>query len=207
MEGDCRVRLSRPPPLETDLSLVADAGSVLLRHGEKEVASARPCDPPPPPPPALPLEEARRRSHRYRGFDSHAFGSCFVCGPDRPAGDGLRIFPGAGADGTVACTWRPAPDLAGEDGTVRLRYVWAALDCPSGWAYLHPGGRVAVLGEFAVHRAAAVPVGEELVIAGRSVGDRGRKHFCASALYTADGMPLAWSDATWIDIDPASLQA
>jgi hypothetical protein len=130
-----------------------------------------------------------------------------VCGPERQPGDGLRIFAGAGKDGRVACTWRPDPKLADSDGNVRRRFVWAALDCPSGWAYLHAGAGVAVLGEFAVHIEAPVRAGEEVVVIGWRVGDDGRKHRTASALFTADGTALAWAAATWLDVDPAALHA
>jgi hypothetical protein len=215
IEGDCRVRLLRPPPLERELSVVADADGLSLLDGDRPVAQARPQLLELTLPARVGLEEARARSHHFRGFESHAFDSCFVCGPQREPGDGLRIFPGAGKDDSlVASPWRPDASLGGADGRVRRCYLWAALDCPSGWAYLHPGGRVAVLGELAVHVAEPVPVAEELVVIGWPIIDPaedptagptagpGRKHRCGSALFSADGRPLAWAAATWFDIDP-----
>ena len=40
---------------------------------------------------------------------------------------GIFAGPVAGRQGVVAATWTPKPD-------VRAEIVWAALDCPSGWA-------------------------------------------------------------------------
>ena len=207
LAGDCVVRLLCPPPLDRDLLLADEDDGVVLLDGERPIARARPHELHLELPAAVPLEEARLRSRHYRGFEEHAFPGCFVCGPERQPGDGLRIFAGAGKDGRVAGTWRPDPSLAGSDGNVRRRFVWAALDCPSGWAYLHAGARVAVLGEFAAHIAAPVRAGEEVAVIGWRVGDDGRKHRTASALFTADGTALAWAAATWFDVDPAALHA
>jgi hypothetical protein len=216
IDGDCRVRLLRPPPLERDLEVRVDGDTASLCDGEQVVAEARPQAVELALPEPISLAEARTLSPRFRGFEAHAFHSCFVCGPDREAGDGLRIFPGATEDGSrVASPWRPDPSLAGADGCVQQRYVWAALDCPSGWAYLHPGGRVAVLGQFAVHIAVPVPVVQDLVVVGWPIDDptadptpnMGRKHLCGSALFDAGGKPLAWAAATWFDVDPVSFNA
>jgi hypothetical protein len=205
IDGDCRVRLLRPPPLERELSVVADADGLSLCDGEQVIAQAQPQAVELLLPAAIALDEARALSPRFRGFEAHAFDSCFVCGPRREAGDGLRIFPGATQDGSlVASPWRPDAWLAGDDGGVRPRYVWAALDCPSGWAYLHPGGRVAVLGQFAVHIDKPVPVGEDLVVVGWLLDDQGRKHRTGSGLFDCSGRPLAWAAATWFDVDPES---
>jgi len=216
IDGDCRVRLLRPPPLERELTVRADsdAGTLSLCDGEQVIAQAQPQALELTLPAPVFLAEARALSPRFRGFEAHAFPGCFVCGPEREPGDGLRIFPGATEDGSrVASPWRPDPTLAGKDGCVRPRFVWAALDCPSGWAYLHPGGRVAVLGQLAVHIEVPVPVAQDLVVVGWPIDDptadpsadpttnMGRKHRCGSALFSADGEPLAWAAATWFDVD------
>lgn len=213
VDGDCRVRLLRPPPLERELTVRADgahnSGTVSLCDGEQIVAQAQPQAIELTLPAPVSLAEARVLSQRFRGFEVHAFPSCFVCGPDREAGDGLRIFPGATEDGRrVGSPWRPDPSLAGADGWVRPRFVWAALDCPSGWAYLHPGGRVAVLGQLAVHIEVPVPVAQDLVVVGWPIinpgeasADVGRKHRTGSALFGADSKPLAWAAATWFDVE------
>src|SRR5262249_46495613 len=73
--------------------------------------------------PAVSFAEAEDASHRtpYVG-DDHPFPTCFVCGPARADGDGLRIFvgplaTGPGRDaGTLAGSWVPSAGLAGDDG-------------------------------------------------------------------------------------------
>jgi len=56
-------------------------------------------------------------------------------GADRAAGDGLRIFPGPLPGGDLwAAPWTPDPSVADQDGLVVPAVVWAALDCPGGFA-------------------------------------------------------------------------
>jgi len=85
------------------------------------------------PPGPVPLSEARAAGARSRlrtHPDEHPFPSCFVCGPHRQPGDGLRILPGplAGRD-LSADVWYPDQSLARPDGYLRPEFVWAALDC------------------------------------------------------------------------------
>ncbi|MEJ8568723.1 hypothetical protein [Elongatibacter sediminis] len=205
--GDCRVRLLRPPPLERDLVVHTDADGVTLMDGPDLIARAQPHTLDLTPPAAPEFEEAVSRSRHYPGLSRHAFGTCFVCGPDRAVGDGLRIFPGPGDDGRVACTWVPDASLCDDHGQVLAPFVWAALDCPGGWAWISGGDRVAVLGEFAVHIDGTLHSGEDYIIVGWTIGDDGRKHHCGSALYSATGKPLAWAASTWFDVVPAQMGA
>src|ERR1700738_4467743 len=52
--------------------------------------------------------------------------------------DGLRSFPGPIADNTTAAPWTVPDDVS-------PAVIWAALDCPGGWAVIG-AGRPAVLG-------------------------------------------------------------
>ena len=106
------VRLRIPPPLETIMKLRRKGDGMELFDGDILVASARPAavdiDIPAPPD----FANAEAASRRYRGFDSHFYPGCFVCGPEREQGDGLRIFAGPiepceGPDGMVAAAWIP----------------------------------------------------------------------------------------------------
>ena len=82
------------------------------------------------PTPMLPepvsVENAREASKSYPGFEHHAYPTCFTCGPERDDGLGIFAGPVEGRDGIVASPWTPQE--------VRPEIVWAALDCPSGWA-------------------------------------------------------------------------
>ncbi|GAA0610657.1 hypothetical protein HPO96_29865 [Kribbella sandramycini] len=196
-----QVTLRVPPPLETDLELVADA-VVRLLDGEQLVATGAPV-------PAdlladatvepVSFEEAAAAESAYRGLGKHPFPGCFVCGPANPTG--LQLKPGPLGDGRTACTWVPAADLA-PGGVVDPVHVWAALDCPSGWA-IDLEGRPSVLGQLTVGIDAQPRAGEECVVLGQLLSEDGRKTLTASTLYDSDGRVLARARATWILVDPA----
>jgi hypothetical protein len=154
-------------------------------------------------PPPVSVDEARRASERYGGFTSHPFPSCLVCGPERADGDGFRVFPGP-VDGRamLAATWTPTTDLA-EDGIVRTEFVWAALDCPGGWAMDQSDERPHVLGTIAATLVGDVVPGETYVAIGWGRGTEGRKSFVGSALFTARGERVGHAAATWVALkDP-----
>ena len=197
--GPARVRLHTPPPLDRELDVRDDNGGVALFDGEVKIASgaAAPLELDIPPAPGLgPAREAMRR---YPGHQGHVFPTCFVCGPGRPAGDGLELYPGPVDDWRLlACPWRPARDLLADDGTVLPEIVWAALDCPGYFACLGEHPRPAVLGELQVERFAPVPGGEDLVVYAWPLGREGRKCYAGSAVARAGGEVLAAGRATWI---------
>src|SRR5215470_8525673 len=89
------VRLMKPPPLDTSLDVVEQEGGVIaIRHGDSVIGQSRPAvlqlDPPVPPS----YVETLDASLHYAGFKDHPFPTCFVCGPQRTRGDGLRVFAG-----------------------------------------------------------------------------------------------------------------
>lgn len=188
------VTLRRPPPLDVPLRAVP----VPERPGRHEV-----CDPDDQviaqvePVPAFDVAvaavdpaTARAASADYPGFTEHPFPGCFVCGPQHPTG--LRIFPGRLPDGRTAAPFR-VPD------EVTTATVWAALDCPGGWAVIAPG-RPYVLGRIAVVVRALPAAGDECVVTGVADRTEGRKARVHSALYAADGTLLAHARATWIAV-------
>jgi hypothetical protein len=199
-----QVTLRMPPPLERDLELLADPSGARLLDGETLVANAVPVDSEfladATVDPVLP-EEARAAESSYRGLTNHPFPTCFACGTANAGGLGLK--PGPVGDGRTACTWKPAADLAtGGDGLVDAVFLWAALDCPGGWA-IDMEGRPSVLGQLTACVDARPQVGEACVVLGRYLGEDGRKTFTASTLYDADGRVLARARHTWITVDPA----
>ena len=104
-----------------------------------------------------------------------------------------------GRDSTVACPWTPDSTLDAGDGTVAPEFVWAALDCPGYFAVKDQAG-VALLGRFAAHIERPIKVGEQLVVTGWAIAHDGRKHQAGTAIYTADGQPVGWAEATWISL-------
>jgi hypothetical protein len=200
MDGPAKVRLQRPVPLDTELVLEHDGDAIQLRHGDLTIAMATAGEVKCVPPSAPTLDAARRAGGASTDEKRHPFPTCFVCGPLRAAGDGLRIFPGPIAQDDCACVWTPGRELAGTRGVDSL-YVWAALDCPTGWAVQAAAqGRVAVLGTFAVEQLEEVALDVPHILTAWRLGQEGRKHFAGGALWTADQRLLAVAEATWIEV-------
>jgi hypothetical protein len=196
------VNLRLPPPLDRPLSLESDGAKARLLDGEQVVADANALehldvDVPEPPP----LGEAEEAGRLYPYFEEHTFPECFVCGPDRSEGDGLRIYPGPLNGRTVmACTWTPADEFADAEGHATTPIVWAALDCPSGLAAAHfegGDGPLAVLARLRGRLLAPIDVARPHVVVSWPLGREGRKHSAATAIFDA-GELRALADALWI---------
>jgi hypothetical protein len=209
IDGPAEVTLRVPPPLERELALERDGERVVMRDGETLVAEAAPSSPrpagDPPPPVALDAARAAVEGSTFLG-DRHPFPTCFVCGPKRSAGDGLRIFP-ARVDGgdLFAAAWTPDTADAGPEGTVPTEIVWSALDCPTSaplWNEDAPEDELKpiVLARLAVDIEAPVRAGEPHVITSWPIAIDGRKRHAGAALFTADGELLASARALWIEL-------
>ena len=213
--GDAEVMLRAPPPLDKPLDVVAtDGGSWELRDGAAVVATGR----------AATLELARLEK---ASFDEacaaelltpvkpheHLLPTCFVCGPARAPGDGLRIFAGPlvrqsrNASAVFAATWIPDPTLAGEDGFVAPEFLWSALDCPTGYASSQDPESGSfdrtpiLLGRMSARIEARPRPGERCVITAWEAGRDGRKRIAEAAAYGETGALLAVARATWIAVD------
>ena len=190
--GDAEVTLRSPPPLDVPLAVVRGRERVEVRDADRIVAEAEQLpslevDVPAP----VSVAEAEGARERYAGFRHHAYSTCFVCGPDRS--DGLGVFPGpvAGRD-AVAAPWLPP------DGQVGDEVVWAALDCPSGWAVDEFSREGVLLGRLAARIVAPAAGGGPHVAVGWPRGADGRKRFAGSAVFTADGRLCAYARSTWL---------
>jgi hypothetical protein len=188
--GNAEVTLRSPPPLEKPLVVERGGDRIRILDGESLVAEAAPAAFALDPPDAPSFEQAESASARYPGFQEHAFPRCFVCGPEREPGDGLRIFAGPLGDGRFAATWRPT--------VVRPELVWAALDCPGAIAVGFPDRGETLLGRFAVDIDDLPEPGERCVVLAWPLGEDGRKLYAATALYGQGGRLLAKARATWI---------
>jgi hypothetical protein len=186
-----QVSLFLPPPLGVPLTLQRTVDDeVRLLDGDAVLAAGRHATPTVSLPSPPSLEEAREAATHFEGLDpaQHAFPTCFVCGPSHP--DGMRVFPGP-HEGGLACTWTPvSPDPI---------FVWAALDCPSGFACI-PSGSASVLASMTALVPGPVEVGREYVISAWEISSEGRKHRGASALFDADGAVVAYAEALWITL-------
>jgi acyl-coenzyme A thioesterase PaaI-like protein len=199
--SSCTVTLREPPPLDRDMTLATDDAVATLSADDSVIVTAarEPVEVEVPPPPSL--ETAQDAEPRFTGLSHHVFPGCFVCGPDRDAGDGMRIFPGALRDSAqqVAAVWEPDESLAGDDGLVRPEFLWAALDCPGYFAAEEQAG-LALLGRMSATIHRPVRAGERLVVTGWPIASEGRKHRVGSALHDSDGRLVAAAKATWLTV-------
>jgi hypothetical protein len=194
------VRLLKPPPLDTELSILPrEDGVIEVRQGDFLVGEAKPSE--------LKLElrgapsyfEAVEASRRYAGFHAHRFPTCFVCGTQRPRGDGMRIFAGPIAERhIVAAPWVPDTSLDRGDGKVRPEFMSAALDCP-GYYALSDDHRMMLLAELTVHLDRLVHIDESCTVVGWSIGSDGRKHEAGTAIFDEDGELCGRGRALWIE--------
>ncbi|GAB2692185.1 hypothetical protein [Thalassiella azotivora] len=194
------VRLLAPPPLDVPLRVgVVDDVTRLTGPDGAAVAEASAA------PDAdlvdvarVPDAEAAAAASAYRGAQQHPFPTCFVCGPDRPLGDGLHLTPGVLADrpDDTACTWEPreAPDVA---------TTWSALDCPGGWS-VDLVGRPMVLGTMTAQVLRTPDAGERCVVMGRALGSSGRTARTATTLWSSQEV-LARATAVWVAVSPEVL--
>lgn len=195
------VTLRVPPPLDRPLTVERAEGVVRVTLDGTLVAEARPTtlDLDVPRPPSLAEAEEATRTFPWR--DSHPLPSCFVCGPGRAPGDGLRIHPGAvPGRGIAAAPFVADASLVSADGRLRPEIAWAVLDCPSwfGYACQEPFEGMVLLGRLAARVDVLPRLDERCIAIGWSLGREGRKITCGSALYTESGALLAMAKATWI---------
>ncbi|QCC78136.1 hypothetical protein [Nocardioides daphniae] len=207
-----RVRLRQPPPLDVTMT-VTEVDGTTRSHDGGVVAEAVPGLDELTAVTGVDVATARAAEASYAGATRHPFPTCFSCGPERAADDGLRIFPGevAPVEGRrrVAATWTPHPSLA-EDyhlysgGTQRasLAVTWAALDCVGGWSE-DLLGRPMVLGQMTARVDRLPEIGQTHVVVGEHRGTEGRKSHTASTLWSGDGDVLAVAEHVWIAVDPS----
>lgn len=121
----------------------------------------------------------------------------------------MRIFSGPVTESEVlAAPWLPDASLTAETGRVRTEFLWAALDCPAGWAAvnlknaLYPDAPYILLGRFVAEIKEGLKPGQNCVTIGWPIGNDGRKLFSGSGIFSESGDLLAAGRATWIAIQP-----
>lgn len=189
------VTLHAPPPLDTDLDVVADGDALTLCDDDVVLARAVVADTVSDPVPDVPADVAAAARERFLAFDAHPFTGCFVCGTARP--DGLHVFTGPQAGDDWSRVAGPV-DTGGFAAAPEL--AWAVLDCPSGWA----AGLTetpALLASYTVRVVDTPAAGEPLRVVAADDGARGasgRARAARSALYGDDARLLAHADAVWV---------
>lgn len=202
IDGPAEVTLRSPPPLNRKLDVKGGEGKVALLDGGVLVAEAVPTSVQIDVPGPVGLDVARDAASRYPWRDRHPYANCFVCGPLREEGDGLRIFPGpVPGQQLYAAPWTPESSLADEQGNVRDEFVWGALDCPSGIVTdLFGEVGLILLGRLAADLRHRVRAGQPHVLQAWPIARDGRKLNTASALYSPEGELCAVARAVWIEL-------
>ena len=217
------VTLRVPPPLQRPLAVERPGpGQVELRDADTLVAEGRALEGlelQVPEPVGLAEAAAAREASPLHHY--HPWPMCFVCGPDRELGDGLRVISGPveGRD-IVASPWETGEDLPTENGALAPEMVWAALDCPSGNALMQvfgppadsgesegPRQPVAALGRLSARIDAAFEPGVTYAAVGWPIEREGRKHYTGSAIFSPRGELLACAKAVWIELRGDTLGA
>ncbi len=203
VSGPVSVRLRVPPPLEQELKVEASDDEARLFDGEVLVAHARRIELEVATPAAPTFTDAMVASRSYVGFVRHLLPTCFVCGPERDEGDGLRIFPGRAEASLLAAPWVPDASLANSSGFVSSEFLWAALDCAGAFAVMPEGSDPILLGELSARLDREVAIGEKCVVVAWPLGLDGRKRYAGTAIYSGSGALVAVARATWIEIPAA----
>lgn len=213
-DGNAEVTLLAPPPLGEGLDIVAGEHGVELRKEAKTLATARSVRIDVLEIPIVSFSEAENAVRRSQ-YDAsrHPLPMCFVCGPARVHGDGLRIIPRPllprpdCKNGTLAAPWVPYTNLASEDGAVAREFIWATLDCPTGFAGVGAqhlgmtGAEAILLGRMSARIERRPYPGDQCIVLAWPTGRDGRKLFASSALLSSGGKLLAVAQATWLLVD------
>ena len=208
LDGPATVTLRRPPPLATPMTVEQDGeNSVRIHHGHTLIAEAAssPGGPAPQIPGPVSTAQAHAVAGRARYYTDPVFPDCFVCGMNRPPGDGLGIFPGPVTDRPLwAAPWTPDASVAGAGGNVHPEMVWAALDCPSGIAASEAAGlgqdTAILLGQMTASVAVPPRPGDQCLVIAWPAGRDGRKLLAGSALLGPGGTVLATASAVWLTV-------
>lgn len=214
IDGDAEITLLAPPPLGQWLDIVASERGVELWREETILATGRSVRIDVPEIPIVDFSQVQDAVSRSPYDESsHPLPMCFVCGPAREHNDGLRIIPAPlppcpdHKTGTFAAPWVPYPNLAGEDDAVAGEFIWAALDCPTGFAAVGArhlgmtGAETILLGRMRARIERRPYPGDQCIVVAWPTGRGGRKLFASSALLTSNGKFLAAAEATWLLVD------
>ena len=191
-----QVTLLASPPLDTALDVVVTDTHVELRHDDTVLLRAAATDDVTVPVPAVDVATATAARERFLASGPHPFTTCYVCGVDRP--DGLHVHAGPTTPDDwshVATTVPAAGELAGVP-----EFVWAVLDCPSGFAAGLATGP-SLLASYTVRVVDEVEPDETGLLVATDDGPRGtsgRARAARSAFYGEDGRLIAHADAVWV---------
>jgi hypothetical protein len=206
IEGAVEVSLRAPTPLDTPIEIEARADgsrSLQLAGAELARAAVTPLDVELREPPDR--RDTAARSGSCRAMRTHPFPDCFVCGPGRAGGDGLRVFPGvvSGSD-AVAALWTPDESLCDSRGRVAPEFLWAVLDCPTAFPLLESEASRAlepmVLSKLCVALDAELHAGETACVVAWPIAQEGKRGTAGGAIFGESGRVVGRARATWVSL-------
>ena len=197
--GRATVDFSATIPLGRPLQITTTERATYLNDGDTAVLRIRPTTKDIHVPAPVTIEQALAAQARSPVHTFNTLPDCFSCGTGR---DSMNVHAGP-VDGrdVYATTWTPSPESSGGATTVALpRYVWGAIDCPSGWIIgtSGEGFRMSVTGEMWAEVFAPVRVGVTHVLVAWGDTWRGRRANAGTSLFDADGTCLAAAQSMWI---------
>ena len=218
MDSSLSISFRAATPLGTVLSVVKAENNqgqdqvIQIMDGEKilAIANTKPLDLPKP---TLPnIEKISKVKMQCAGFEGHPFPECFVCGPDRPLGDGLGIYPGPVSNddsnntfsNIVAAEWELPKELKNSENQIKSEFIWAALDCVSAFANLEKPENQYLVPMVLGHLSAKIenPLeGEKAYVIAWPVKVEGRKAIANSAVFNQQQECIAIGQAVWISLN------
>jgi hypothetical protein len=197
--GVRQVDFRNPIPLETELLHEETAVGARVRNADTVIIETRPGSVPSRTPEFVDLDAAKQARHIGERHALERISWCFSCG-SQP--DTLRIHAGAVGDGRFATPYVPPEWTRSEDGNVAPSFVWAPLDCASGWGLTwDPPRPTAVTGFLTVDILGNISPGQTYVIVAENGEQwRARKRWSWSAMYTEQGELVARSESLWISL-------
>ncbi|MBA2506527.1 MAG: hypothetical protein H0V29_11390 [Thermoleophilaceae bacterium] len=197
--GDVEVSFRASPRTGRQLT-IEDSGEVveLLDHGEL-IGEARAAHLAMPVPNPVTAQQAQAAAQAFLA-SAMPTPDCFVCGQRREPGRGLRIYP-APVPGRLlhAAPWIPHAAFADDRHVVRTDYLWAAFDCPSGYAAFlgdPPRGRIA---DIAVRNLAPVEAEVPHVVTAWPLESGGGRRTSGAAVFLEDGELRAFARVVWLE--------
>ena len=206
------IRLKAPPPLDTEMRIEHGDVKALVLAGDQIIAQVRRADETLEPAPFISVKSAQECSEQglAGSLINHPFPGCFVCGPSRASGDGMRIFTGPDKDPALhAASWHAHPAWSSDGHEIDIPFIWSALDCPSsGPAFatsIQPDSDIAyVLGTLDIRVTTRPKINETYsIVCALDEGDE-RLYRTRVSLYAQDSTLLATGAAIWVQV-PRSL--
>ncbi|MEV6363922.1 PaaI family thioesterase [Nocardia asteroides] len=198
-----RVDFRRAVPVATPLLLpVAEPGHATLTDADGTLlARALPAALELTAPPAPSWSAAERATAAALASTERQVTDCYGCGVECAPGHGLRLFTWPVPNRpVVAGAWIPDAGLAGADGDLPPEIVWAALDCPGGFAawMFQDMALGAVTAALTARQLRPVTAGAEHLVHGWAIRGEGRKYTVGVAISTRAGELCALAEALWV---------